>query len=111
MVETVRAAAADRPRQRYAHRARRAASDHERGDGRDQGPPHHCQRHRRDRGRTLGIGFPWQIARGFSLIGRAAGLVGHIAEEIDGPLGIDIWRIVGESVAYEGKASANAGAG
>jgi citrate synthase len=34
----------------------------------------------------LGIGVPWQLQRGFSMISRAAGLVAHIGEEAEQPL-------------------------
>lgn len=34
----------------------------------------------------LGIGVPWRLQRGFSMISRAAGLVAHIGEEIERPL-------------------------
>ena len=51
------------------------------------------------------IGFPWQVMRGFSLIGRAAGLVGHIFEELETPLGMEMWRILEDEIPYEGGAA------
>lgn len=34
----------------------------------------------------LGIGLPWWLQRGFSMIGRAAGLIAHVGEEAERPL-------------------------
>lgn len=48
------------------------------------------------------IGFDWRIVRGFSLIGRAAGLVGHVAEELERPIGMEIWGLVDAGVPYDG---------
>lgn len=41
-----------------------------------------------------------KIARGLAVIGRAAGLVGHVLEEDERPVGPDIWRLVDNAVAY-----------
>lgn len=49
------------------------------------------------------IGFSHQIVRGFALIGRCAGLVGHIAEEQQRPLGRVLWDIAEEHVPYLGE--------
>lgn len=46
------------------------------------------------------LGYPWQIMRGFSLVARAAGLVGHIREEQEEPLGRELWDLVEQSVPY-----------
>jgi citrate synthase len=36
--------------------------------------------------------FPWRICRGIAVISRAVGLVGHLSEEMDNPLGREIWE-------------------
>lgn len=46
------------------------------------------------------LGFPADILRGFSLLARAAGLVGHIAEEMRRPVGPDIAAEVERSTDY-----------
>lgn len=40
----------------------------------------------------MDLGFPWQILRGFALISRTAGLVAHLAEEMERPLVPEIRR-------------------
>ena len=40
------------------------------------------------------------IARGFNLIARCAGLVGHILEEQTEPAGYQIWKMVDEAIPY-----------
>jgi citrate synthase len=42
------------------------------------------------------LGFPPSIARGFALLSRAAGLIGHLAEESERPIGMRLWREVNE---------------
>lgn len=47
------------------------------------------------------LGFPVEVLRGFALLARAAGLLGHLAEELRQPVGPDIYRDVGRAVRYE----------
>jgi len=51
------------------------------------------------------LGVPWKIMRGFALISRAPGLVGHIYEEQQRPAAGYIGRLAQESVAYAGEGS------
>lgn len=50
----------------------------------------------------LEAGMPQGIARGFNLIARCAGLVGHLLEEMQEPAGYHIWKIADEGVPYAG---------
>ena len=47
------------------------------------------------------LGFPVGILRGFSLLARAAGLLGHLAEEMRQPLGPQIYADVDEAADYQ----------
>ena len=38
------------------------------------------------------LGFSWRIVRGIMLVARAAGMVGHLAEEQERPIGWAVWR-------------------
>jgi citrate synthase len=49
------------------------------------------------------IQIPWEIMRGFAVISRCAGLVGHILEEREVPAGRAIWLLTNEGIRYEGK--------
>jgi citrate synthase len=44
--------------------------------------------------------IPPEIARGFNIIARCAGLVGHIYEEQSEPAGYKIWQVADEAVPY-----------
>ncbi len=44
------------------------------------------------------LGFPWRICRGVAIIGRAVGLVGHIAEEMRNPQAFEIYERVEHEV-------------
>ena len=47
------------------------------------------------------LGFPVDILRGFALLARAAGLVGHIAEEMRRPVGPAIYDEVDRTTTYD----------
>jgi citrate synthase len=42
------------------------------------------------------LGFPPALARGFALLARTAGLIGHLAEESERPIGMRLWQEVEE---------------
>jgi citrate synthase len=45
------------------------------------------------------LGLDWRICRGIAVMGRAIGLVGHIAEELRSPLARTIWERVEEEAS------------
>jgi citrate synthase len=47
------------------------------------------------------LGFPVEILRGFALLARTAGLLGHLAEEMRRPVGMDIYAHVDGAATYE----------
>ena len=47
------------------------------------------------------LGFPVALLRGFALLARAAGLLGHLAEEMEHPLGMPLYREVDERAEYD----------
>ena len=47
------------------------------------------------------LGFLAEILRGFALLARTAGLLGHLAEEMRRPVGMQIYADVERSLAYE----------
>jgi citrate synthase len=72
-----------------------------------------AEAHRRQTGRDLPIngagvagaaladlGFPIALLRGFALLARTAGLLGHLAEEMEHPLGMPLYREVDERAKY-----------
>jgi citrate synthase len=50
------------------------------------------------------LGFGWRIIRGFALLARTAGLLGHLAEEMDEPLGLPLWKAVDQAVTQHEQA-------
>jgi len=46
------------------------------------------------------LGFPPTVLRGFALLARAAGVLGHIAEEMRRPIGLDIYERVDRAIDY-----------
>ena len=47
------------------------------------------------------LGFRAELLRGFALLARTAGLLGHLAEEMDRPLGMPLYREVDERAEYD----------
>jgi citrate synthase len=47
------------------------------------------------------LGFPVALLRGFALLARTAGLLGHLAEEMEHPLGMPLYREVDERAEYD----------
>ncbi len=50
------------------------------------------------------LGFSPSVARGFALLARTAGLVGHLAEESERPIGMRLWKEVDERATEAGRA-------
>jgi citrate synthase len=46
------------------------------------------------------MGFPVPLLRGFALLARTAGLLGHLAEEMQSPIGMRLYREVDERAKY-----------
>jgi citrate synthase len=53
------------------------------------------------------LGYPPEIMRGFSLVARAAGLVGHLLEEQSDPIAREVWALVKRNVVYTGTVPAS----
>jgi len=47
------------------------------------------------------MGLDWHYLKGFALVSRTAGLVGHLNEERTDPMARDIWDVVEHHVEYE----------
>ena len=47
------------------------------------------------------LGFPAALLRGFALLARTAGLLGHLAEELQSPIGMRLYREVDERAKYD----------
>ncbi|MSQ87939.1 MAG: citryl-CoA lyase [Betaproteobacteria bacterium] len=54
------------------------------------------------------LGFPPRIVRGFGVLARAIGLVGHIMEEWQQPMALEIWRRVDEEASEAARQQAGA---
>ncbi len=48
------------------------------------------------------LGFRPEIVRGFALLARTAGLIGHLAEEMTDPIGLRLWLDVEHRATYTG---------
>ena len=46
------------------------------------------------------LGLPPDLLRGFALLARTAGLLGHLAEERRRPIGMDVFRTVEQHARY-----------
>jgi len=46
------------------------------------------------------LGLPLQVLRGFALLARTAGLVGHVSEEMRRPIGMDVYSTVDGNAVY-----------
>jgi citrate synthase len=46
------------------------------------------------------VGFPVETLRGFALLARTAGLLGHLAEEVRRPIGLDLYYNVDRATDY-----------
>jgi citrate synthase len=53
------------------------------------------------------IGIPVEVMRGFAVITRAAGLVGHVKEELENPAARGLWDAGTHAVEYSGNALKN----
>ena len=49
------------------------------------------------------MGFPPRIVRGFGVLARAIGLVGHIMEELEQPMALEIWHRVDDEASEEAR--------
>lgn len=47
------------------------------------------------------LGFPPFVARGFALLARTAGLIGHLAEESQRPIGMRLWKEIDARASSE----------
>ena len=53
------------------------------------------------------LGFPPRIVRGFGVLARAIGLVGHILEEWKQPMALEIWQRVDDEASEEARSAAS----
>jgi citrate synthase len=50
---------------------------------------------------ALDMGIPWQLTKGFALIGRTLGTIAHIGEEIRHPMAENINKAIKDALVYE----------
>lgn len=55
------------------------------------------------------LGFDWRLCRGIAVIGRAVGLVGHIAEELREPMARTLWERTEAEVAERAMSERDSG--
>ncbi|MER7694545.1 citryl-CoA lyase [Streptomyces sp. NPDC097610] len=55
------------------------------------------------------LGLPVELLRGFALLARAAGLLGHLAEELRRPLANDVYTVVDRNARYVSPEATRAG--
>jgi citrate synthase len=53
------------------------------------------------------MGLPWRLGKAFALVGRTAGLLAHLREEAERPVGDDLMRLIGGRVEYVRPASSD----
>ncbi|SEQ58736.1 citryl-CoA lyase [Thalassovita taeanensis] len=56
------------------------------------------------------FGFPWEIVRGFGVMARSIGLVGHILEESTNPIAFELWQRTEEEILEASGPSAHGAA-
>lgn len=56
------------------------------------------------------LGFPLSVVRGLALLARTAGLIGHLAEEAERPIGMRLWKEVDERASGAGEPGSEGGA-
>jgi citrate synthase len=52
---------------------------------------------------ALDLGVPWQLTKGFALIGRTLGTIAHIGEEIRNPMAANINKAIKSALVYQVK--------
>jgi citrate synthase len=57
------------------------------------------------------LGLPVEILRGFALLARTAGLLGHLAEEMRAPIGLDLYAQVEHETIYRPPAGGDGAGG
>ena len=91
---------ADRRRGGRARTAPAAVRGDRTGAPRDPRPHAAAQRRRRLRRGAVRPRLRPAVLRGFALLARAAGLLGHLAEEMRRPIGLDIYEQVDRAIDY-----------